>query len=92
MENYTYAKQLPVRYNVDVCVVGGGPAGVAAGVTAARAGAKVIILESQGFFGGAGTAALVPAFFRDAVLTFQRHLRDKLIPRSFHCETGSGFR
>lgn len=62
MDNYTYTKELPVRYDVDVCVVGGGPAGVAAGVTAARAGAKVIILESQGFFGGGGTAALVPAF------------------------------
>jgi len=62
MENYVYSRQLPVRYDVDVCVVGGGPAGVAAGVTAARAGAKVMILESQGFFGGGGTAALVPAF------------------------------
>ena len=26
-----------VRYDVDVCVIGGGPAGVAAGVTAGRA-------------------------------------------------------
>ncbi|MBE6930906.1 MAG: FAD-dependent oxidoreductase [Ruminococcaceae bacterium] len=64
MESYVYAKQMPVRYDVDVCVVGGGPAGVAAGITAARAGAKVMILESQGFFGGGGTAALVPAFMQ----------------------------
>ena len=54
MNSYIYAKPIPVRYEVDVCVVGGGPAGVAAGVTAARAGAKVMILESQGFFGVSG--------------------------------------
>lgn len=57
-----YNKELEVRYDVDVCVAGGGPAGVAAAVMAARQGAKVLLLESQGFFGGAGTAGLVPAF------------------------------
>lgn len=58
----SYSRNIPVRHRVDVCVVGGGPAGVAAAVAAARHGARVFILESQGFFGGAGTAALVPAF------------------------------
>lgn len=58
----TYQKQLPVKYQTEVCVVGGGPAGVAAAVTAARHGARVFLLESQGFFGGEATAALVPAF------------------------------
>ncbi|NMA08043.1 MAG: FAD-dependent oxidoreductase [Clostridiales bacterium] len=61
---YTYTKTLETRYDVDVCVVGGGPAGIAAGITAARQSAKVLILESQGFFGGCGTAALVPAFMQ----------------------------
>lgn len=60
MLNYT--KELDVRFDVDVCVAGGGPAGIAAAVMAARQGAKVLLLESQGFFGGAGTAGLVPAF------------------------------
>lgn len=59
---FTYQKELPVRYTADVCVVGGGPAGIAAAVAAARHGAKVFILESQGYFGGAATTALVPAF------------------------------
>lgn len=57
-----YTKQIDVRYDVDVCVCGGGPAGVAAAVSAARQGARVFLIESQGFFGGAGTAGLVPAF------------------------------
>ena len=57
-----YQKEIPVKYETDVCVVGGGPAGIAAAVAAARSGAKVFLLESQGCFGGAGTSALVPTF------------------------------
>lgn len=53
-------REAPVRHEVDVCVVGGGPAGIAAAVTAARKGASVVCVEGQGFFGGMGTAALVP--------------------------------
>lgn len=36
----------------DVLVVGGGPAGIGAAVAAARAGAKTMLLERYGFFGG----------------------------------------
>lgn len=57
-----YIKKIEVKHEVDVCVAGGGPAGIAAAVSAARQGAKVFLIESQGFFGGAGTAGLVPAF------------------------------
>lgn len=39
----------------DVLVVGGGTAGVAAAVSAARAGASVTLVERQGFFGGTMT-------------------------------------
>src|SRR5206468_5894382 len=42
----------------DVLVVGGGAAGVAAAVTAARQGAKVILLERYGFCGGGAVAGL----------------------------------
>jgi ribulose 1,5-bisphosphate synthetase/thiazole synthase len=53
---------LPVRYEVDVFIAGGGPSGLAAAVTAARLGSKVFIAESQSCFGGMGTAGLVPMF------------------------------
>lgn len=43
----------------DVLVVGGGPAGLAAAVGAAGAGARVILVERYGFLGGNATAALV---------------------------------
>ena len=43
----------------DVIVTGGGPAGTVAAVAAARAGAKVALIERYGFLGGALTAAMV---------------------------------
>lgn len=65
----TYTKSLPVRYDVDVFVAGGGPAGIAAGVCAARQGKSVFIAESFSAFGGAAVTMLVPAFmcFGDGV-------------------------
>ena len=59
-----YQKSIDVKYDVDVFVAGGGPAGVAAAVAAAENGAKVFIAESFGAFGGAGVHALVPAFMQ----------------------------
>jgi len=58
----SYNKSIPEKYNVDLCVVGGGPSGLCAAIAAARQGLSVYVAESQGFFGGAATAALVPAF------------------------------
>lgn len=46
-------------FQCDVLVVGGGAAGVAAAVGAARSGADVILLEKYGFLGGMATAAMV---------------------------------
>jgi hypothetical protein len=45
-----------------IVVVGGGPAGVAAALSAARAGAQVTLVERMGFCGGSATAMQVPAF------------------------------
>ncbi len=59
-----YRRQVPVRHEVDVCVAGGGPAGVAAAVAAARGGARVFLAEAMHSFGGLGTGGLVPAFMR----------------------------
>ena len=57
-----YQKQLETRYQADVLVVGGGAAGVAAAVAAARMGQKVLLCEAGGCFGGVGTSGMVPSF------------------------------
>ena len=57
-----YKKDIAEKYNVDVFVAGGGAAGVAAAVAAARQGKTVFLAEKTGAFGGLGTSGLVPAF------------------------------
>lgn len=46
------AKEIPVFAECEVLVVGSGPAGLCAAVSAARAGAKVMLMERYGCFGG----------------------------------------
>jgi hypothetical protein len=52
-------RQVPVTHDVDVLICGGGFAGVAAAIAAARNGASVMLIEKYGFLGGLATAALV---------------------------------
>ena len=52
-------REIPVMRRADVLVVGGGSAGVVAAIAAARAGARVTILERYGCFGGPWTGGLV---------------------------------
>ncbi|MFB9273781.1 FAD-dependent oxidoreductase [Cohnella cellulosilytica] len=56
------AQELPVPWRPDVAVIGGGAAGIAAAIAAARNGADTLLIEQRGYMGGMGTAALVPAF------------------------------
>lgn len=50
------------RETFDVAVIGGGSAGLAAAVTAAREGARTLLVERHGYLGGMGTASLVHTF------------------------------
>lgn len=53
----------PGRYSCDVCVCGGGVAGIAAALSAKRAGADEVILLERGFMlGGLATAGLVTIY------------------------------
>ncbi|MCX7826677.1 MAG: FAD-dependent oxidoreductase [Verrucomicrobiae bacterium] len=52
-------RPLPVIQETDVLVVGGGSAGFAAAVSAARAGVKTTLVERYGYFGGLWTGGIV---------------------------------
>lgn len=62
MENRTMitepARDLPVRLDVDVLVVGGGPSGIIAAQAAAEDGLKVTLIDSRSFVGGNMTIGL----------------------------------
>jgi flavin-dependent dehydrogenase len=64
-----FQRRVTVRHDVDVFVAGGGPAGVAAAVAAARQGARVFLAERNSCLGGMGTAGMLPLFmpFTDGV-------------------------
>ena len=55
-------KDIEVKYNADVLIIGGGPAGVCAAISAARFGASTVLVEEGGFCGGMATRGLVGPF------------------------------
>ena len=61
-KTFRLTREIPVEDGFDLAVAGGGPAGVAAAVSAARAGAKVLLFEATGCLGGMGTSGLVCSF------------------------------
>jgi hypothetical protein len=52
-------EKIPVRYETQLVVLGGGPSGMAAAVNAARCGIDVMMVERCGFMGGQATGGLV---------------------------------
>ncbi|MBN1247270.1 MAG: FAD-dependent oxidoreductase [Anaerolineae bacterium] len=60
MRAYTEpTRQIPVAHDVDVLIVGGGPAGVGAALAAARQGARTLLIEQSGAVGGVATTGLM---------------------------------
>src|SRR5262245_35280414 len=55
-------ERVPVAEECDVVVVGGGSAGMAAAVTAARLGLRTTLVEEMPFLGGMSTGGCVGTF------------------------------
>lgn len=53
-----WRQRTTIPYEPDVLVVGGGPAGIGAALGAARYGAKTLLIENHGFFGGVASWCL----------------------------------
>ncbi len=61
MTNYynESAKEIPIKKEVEVLVIGGGPAGFSAAVNSARQGAQTMLIEQMGSVGGIATEGLM---------------------------------
>src|SRR5947199_10841350 len=55
-------ERLPIVEEADLVVVGGGSAGTAAAITAARAGLRTVLVEDSPFLGGMSTGGCVGTF------------------------------
>jgi hypothetical protein len=89
MATYHLSREIPVDQTYDLVVAGGGPAGSAAAICAARLGARVLLVEATGCLGGMGTSGLVTAFDpmangeRMLVGGFMRELVETMYARDF---------
>lgn len=87
--HYRLIRDVPVEEGYDLVVTGGGPAGTAAAICAARLGAKTLLVEATGCLGGMGTSGLVTAFDpmangeRMLVGGFMREVVEALYSRGF---------
>jgi len=53
------SRETKVCREADVVVVGGGPGGISAAISAARSGASTVLIERYGHLGGMATGGLV---------------------------------
>ena len=68
------ARDTQVIRQADVVVVGGGPGGIGAAVSAARNGADTVLIERYGYLGGMGTGGLVTIIPQLADLTGKQQI------------------
>ena len=73
-ETVSHTWNIQLRASVDVAVIGGGSAGVAAATSAARNGASTILVERYGFLGGTSTAGMVGPFMTSYTADGKRQL------------------
>ncbi|MCI2047276.1 MAG: FAD-dependent oxidoreductase [Faecalibacterium sp.] len=78
------AREIPVAAQVDVLVLGAGPAGFSAAVCAARQGANTLLVEQGGDVGGIATSGLMSHWTG----TTQGGFYEEILDRSADCRGG----
>ena len=76
--------EIPLDDSWDVVVLGGGPAGSAAAIAAAREGARTLVVEATSCLGGMATAGLLAAWcpFTDGEKIIYRGIAEKVLAAS----------
>lgn len=69
------AQQIPIIAKTDILIIGGGPAGVAAAISAGRTGVNVILVERYNHLGGLWTGGLVLPILPTHVMHQKKHER-----------------
>ena len=67
--------------NYDICVLGAGPAGIAAAIAARRMGARVLLVERDGVLGGMSTAGMLNTWCGDAYSSVYSYICEKTTKR-----------
>lgn len=67
MNRIDYVKSVPVVCSADVCIAGGGIAGISAALAAAKSGSSVLLIERFGVLGGNATSGGVANFCGNCV-------------------------
>ena len=68
------ARDVKVLKEADVVVVGGGPGGFASAISAARSGARTVLIERYGHLGGMATGGLVNIFPNLSDISGKQHI------------------
>ncbi|WP_116948277.1 FAD-dependent oxidoreductase [Jiangella endophytica] len=87
-------REIPLADDADVVVCGGGPAGFAAAVAAARAGARTVLLEAHGCLGGVWTAGALSWILeadKPGILAELTDLLDRRGARAGNADTSFGY-
>lgn len=79
------SREINVVDEVDVIVAGGGPGGLGAAISAARNGARVLLLEKAGCVGGVATSGYMSDWSGNAGLPLFREITRREAALDWHC-------
>ncbi len=79
-----FSREITLNEEYDIIVVGGGPAGCAAAISAARSGAHTLLIEASFVLGGMGTIGLVPAWcpFSDKIKVIYKGIAEEVFNKA----------